>query len=289
MIISSNKLGDYVHKSIIKRILYNGSMDKNPRPKYKDGTPAHTKSINHVCYTYDLSKGELPLITLRYIAWKNAVKEILWIYQDQTSDLNVLRNQYGINWWDEWDIGDNSIGSCYGHTVKRYNLIDNLIKGLKEDPDGRRHIMNLWQEDEFKEPHGLKPCCYQTVWNVRYDENDEAYLDMCLFQRSSDYLTAGVINQIQYIVLQYMIAQVTGYKVGKFTWMCANVQIYDRHFDQAEELLKRYPISEINPKIVLNPNIKDFYDFRIDDIKIEDYDKSIINEINPQLKFDIGI
>ena len=128
--------GDVYTKEILTRILEEGCLDKNPRPKYADGTPAHTLSVNHGMCTYDLTKGESPLITLRPIAVKSSIGELLWIYQDESNDLNVLRDKYGVTWWDEWDIGNRTIGSVYGETVRRHELVKRLLKGLKEDPDG---------------------------------------------------------------------------------------------------------------------------------------------------------
>lgn len=280
--------GDAYTKEIIERILNEGCLDKNPRPKYSDGTPAHTLSVNHGMTTYDLTKGESPLITLRPIATKSAIGELLWIYQDESNNLDVLKDKYGVTWWDEWDLGDRTIGACYGETVRRHNLMKNLLDELKNDPDGRRHIINMWQVDDFKEPHGLKPCAYQTVWNVRHGKDGIDYLDMCLFQRSSDFLTAGCINQVQYLVLLHLVARHCGYTPGRFSWFYANIQIYDRHIDQAKELLKREPI-ECSPKIWLNPDKKNFYDFTTDDIKIIDYPREEIKKKNPQMKFDLGI
>jgi thymidylate synthase len=113
--------------------------------------------------SYNLDKGEFPIITLRPVSFKKSIGEILWIYQDQSNDLNLLRDKYGISWWDSWSLPNRTIGSCYGETVRKHNLMNNLLDGLSNNPDGRRHIMNLWQEDDFKLPHGLKPCAYQTV------------------------------------------------------------------------------------------------------------------------------
>ena len=124
--------GDKYTKQIVRRILREGCLDINPRPHYEDGTPAHTLSVNHGMCTYDLTKGEIPLITLRPIAIKSAIGELLWIYQDESNDLNVLRDKYGVTWWDEWDIGNRTIGSVYGETVRRHELVKNLIKGLEE-------------------------------------------------------------------------------------------------------------------------------------------------------------
>ncbi len=286
--------GDRYFRDIVKRILSEGSMDVNPRPHYSDGTPAHTLSVNHVMCTYDLAAGESPFITLRPIAIKSAIGELLWIYRDMSNSLDVLRDKYNITWWDEWDIGDRTIGQCYGATVKRWNLTENLIKDLQNDPDGRRHIINMWQEEDFKEKHGLKPCAYQTVWNVRYTNDARTpegpllpTLDMCLFQRSSDYLTAGCINQLQYTAFLIAIANHLGMKAGRFTWYVANVQIYDRHMDQAKEMLSRQSI-DCTPSITL-PSGKSFWDLEVDDFKVEGYPRDEIKEKNPQLKFDLGI
>lgn len=280
--------GDKYTKQIVRRILREGCLDINPRPHYEDGTPAHTLSVNHGMCTYDLTKGEIPLITLRPIAIKSAIGELLWIYQDESNDLNVLRDKYGVTWWDEWDIGNRTIGSVYGETVKRHELVKNLIKGLEENPDGRRHIISLWQEDDFKEKHGLKPCAFMTEWNIRHGKDGKDYLDMCLTQRSSDFLTAGCINQMQYLVFLHLIARHLGITPGRFTWFYNNIQIYDRHIDQAKEILKREPI-DCNPRIVLNPKKKNFYDFTPEDIKIEGYPREEIKSKNPQLKFPLGI
>jgi thymidylate synthase len=131
-----------LHQEILE-ILENGYKDVNPRPKYPDGTPAHTYSINHVMRSYDLSAGEFPICTLRPMAWKTAIKEIFTIYQKPTNNLAEMR-EAGVTWWDEWDIGDGTIGQRYGATVSRYDLINKLIKDIENDPYGRRKIVNLW-------------------------------------------------------------------------------------------------------------------------------------------------
>ena len=276
-------------KETIEDILNNGFLDENPRPHYADGTPAHTISLNQRMQQFDISKGEFPLITLRPIAWKNAVREILWIYQDQTSSLNVLENKHDIHWWNDWESKDRpgTIGQRYGATVKKYDLVNNLLKELKEDPFGRRHIMSLWQEEDFKETDGLKPCAFLTMWNVR-KQNGIMYLDMTLIQRSSDYLTACAINQLQYIALLLMVSKHCNMEPGVFTHFIQNIQIYDRHVENAKIMLDRKPI-ECNPKLVLDTDKTNFYDFTIDDFKLVDYPLSTIKETNPQLKFELGI
>lgn len=279
----------------IRNILENGYKDKNPRPKYSDGVPAHTQFVTHNVRQYHLNKGDLPICTLRPIAWKSAIKEILWIYQDQSNSLDILHNKYNIHYWDEWESKDmpGTIGIRYGETVRRHKLIDKLLYDIKSDPYGRRHIMSLWQEDDFKDSDGLLPCAFLTNWTVRGE-----YLDMVLFQRSGDMLAAsgaGGINEVQYAALQIMVAKATGYKPGKFTHFVANEQIYDRHMDAANTILERskkqtihydlydgYEFERVSMKF--NPNINDFYCYSINDFDIEGY-----KPIEPQLKLELGI
>lgn len=231
----------------IHHIIQDGYKDENPRPHYADGTPAHTFSVNHVLRTYDLSAGEFPICTLRPMAWKTGIKEIFTIYQKPTNNLEQMHDM-GVNWWDDWDIGDGTIGQRYGATVSRYNLINNLIKDIQKDPYGRRKVVSLWQETDLHETAGLAPCAFLTIWNVR-----GKYLDMAMIQRSGDMLTAsgaGGINEIQYAALLMMIARHTGYEPGIFTHFVANEQIYDRHIDVAKEMKARYSITASKTKLI---------------------------------------
>lgn len=269
-------------------ILSEGYKDVNPRPKYADGTPAHTISINQVMRKYDLSKGEFPICTLRPMAWKTAIREIFAIYQKPTNDISEMEKM-NINWWKPWDIGDGTIGQRYGATVKRYDLVNKLIKDIETNPYGRRKIMSLWQETDLAETEGLAPCAFLTMWNVRGE-----YLDMTLIQRSGDMLTAsgaGGMNEIQYAALLMMIARHTGYKAGVFCHFVQNEQIYDRHEEPAIEIFNRFKkllVHEedkiIRPELVLNPEKNNFYDFTIEDFTLLDYEP-----IRPQLKLDLGI
>ena len=250
----------------LKDILDNGSWDENPRPKWSDGTPAHSKFITQVFEKYDISKGEFPITTLRNTAIKTVIREIFWIYQKQSNCLKVAR-EMGINWWEEWNIGDDTIGQRYGATIRRYNLMDDLLDGLKNDPFSRRHIINMYQYADLKETMGLHPCAYSTIWSVRKVDG-EYYLDMTLDQRSSDFLVANFINKTQYIALLMMVAGHLGYKVGKFCHLVQNLHVYDRHLDAMEEILNRTPL-DIQPKLILKEN-KSFYDYTIDDFIIID-------------------
>jgi len=283
-----NKADMYM-KQTIKEIIDNGTLDENPRPHYADGTPAHTISVNQITYKYDLSKGEFPLGTLRPQAFKSGLAEILWIYQLQTSELKTL-DDMGVTWWHDWESKDRpgTIGQRYGATVKKHNLINRLIDELKSNPFGRRHIISLWQEEDFKETDGLMPCAFQTLWNVRKGNDNKYYIDMTLVQRSSDWITAGMINQCQYCCLLLMIARHCGYEPGVFCHFVQNVQIYDRHLEAAKDLLGRESV-DCNPKIVLNPDKKDFYSFTMEDFELIDYPREVIKEKNPQVKLELGI
>ena len=288
---------DFLLVEDIKNILQNGVVDENPRPRYKDGKPAHTYFVTHNIRRYDLSKGQFPITTLRPIAWKSAIKEILWIYQKRSTSLKVLRDEFGIKYWDEWESKNypDTIGKTYGYIVDKYDLFNKrVLNDIKENPYGRYHVCSMWQEEVFNEHDfdGLKPCCYETIWTVRGE-----YLDMFLNQRSGDMLPAsgaGGINEVQYAALLMMVARHTGYKPGKFTHFVVNEQIYDRHIEQAQELLRRYEVMEKNeyfhdkiydvPTLKLNENVKNFYDITIDDFEMVNY-----KPMKPQLKFDLGV
>ena len=276
-----NKADKYYIQNLSK-IMSEGSWDENPRPKYSDGTPSHSRFITQVFEEYDISKGEFPITTLRNTAIKTGIKEILWIYQKQTSSLEVAR-ELGINWWEEWNIGDNSIGQRYGATIKRYDLMNKLLDGLVNDPFGRRHIISMYQYVDLEETNGLFPCAYETIWSVRKVGEDKV-LDMTLIQRSNDYLVAGYINKVQYLALQMMVAGHCGYKVGKFCHLVQNLHIYDRHFDGVSELLDRTPLETDLPYIELMEN-KNFYDYTINDFKIYNVDK--ITKLSSELELAI--
>ena len=280
---------------MIHRIKNEGYKDIDPRPKYADGTPAHTISVNHTYRTYDLSKGEFPICTFRPIAWKTGIKEIFSIYQKPTNNLDEMR-EMGVTWWDDWDIGDGTIGQRYGATVSRYDLINNLIKDIQNNPYGRRKIVSLWQEQDLHETPGLAPCAFLTIWNVRQGKETD-YLDMMMVQRSGDMLTAsgpGGINEVQYAALLMMIAVHTGYTPGVFTHVVANEQIYDRHFEAADDMLVRAGMFSIGskwgetdkiPRLWLDvTNTTNFYEFTIDNFIMTDY-----QPIQPQLKLELGI
>lgn len=275
-------LADKNFKNLCKEIINNVYTTKGEkvRPKYADGTPSHTIFVNQVFEKYDLSKGEFPILTLRQIAWKSGIKEILWIYQDQSNELSLLEEKHDIHWWNDWNIGDGTIGQRYGATVKKYDLMNKLLKNLKDQPLGRRHIINLYQENDLEETKGLYPCAMETQWSVR-----DKFLDMTLIQRSSDLPVANSINKVQYVALMMMVARHVGLEVGVFCHYVNNAHIYDRHIEQVNELLQRDGQEDAeNIKLVLNPNKTNFYDFTIDDFELENYKPQ-----KPNLKFELAI
>ena len=341
--------GDKYTIKIFKKILREGVLDKWPRPHYEDfypdstydektktittpngevklqdnqtvktdgdtlcvWTPAHTLSVNTgVECTYNLAKGESPLVTLRPIAVKNAIAELFWIYQKQSNDLVVFDELLGKNtwdqngeinnWWKDWAIRDENgeyvlneaghptIGTCYGETVRRHNLVNKRLEEMKNNPDGRRHIISMWQEEDFNEPHGLKPCAFMTIWNIRHGKDGKDYLDMTLVQRSSDFATAGCINQVQYSVLVQLFARHLGLTPGYFTWKPINVQIYDRHVEQVKEMLNREPIP-CSPRFEIISDETDFFKLNPEDVKLVGYPREEIKEKNKQLTFPLGI
>ena len=273
-------IADVKFQEAIKMILTEGVMETGDvRPHWVDGTPAYTKFCTQYCETYDISKGEFPITTVKPTFIKNFINEIFWIYQDQTSDLNILRDKYNIKYWNDWESKDmpGTIGMRYGAVVKKYNQIDNLLEGLKNDPMNRRHRIDLNQIDCLQQTDGLYSCAYSTLWSVRGE-----YLDCTLLQRSNDVVGAYNANNIQYVALQMMIAHSVGLKPGKFTRFVQNIHIYDRHLDVAQEYLNRKP-SEKQPKLIFEPKTNNFYSYTFDDFRIEDY------EPQPRIKFELAI
>ena len=275
---------DTIFKENIRKIMEEGVWSEQARPKYKDGRTANSKYITGAFMEFDLSKGEFPITTLRPIAIKSAIKEMLWIYQDQSNSLDLLEDKYNVHYWNDWEVGDSrTIGQRYGAVVKKHDLTNKILKQLEANPWNRRNIISLWDYDAFEETEGLLPCAFQTMFDVRRVDG-EIYLDATLTQRSNDMLVAHHINAMQYVALQMMIAKHFGWKVGKFFYFINNLHIYDNQFEQAEELLRREP-SACQPRLVLNvPDGTNFFDIKAEDFVLEDYDP-----VKPQLKFDLAI
>ena len=287
MSYTTTKMDKFVANTI-EEVLSNGVKSEGGRPVYKsDGAPAESYYITDVFVKFDLSKGELPISSLRPVYTGLARQETLWLYQDQTSNLEALRKR-GVQYWNDWEMEDGTIGQRYGATVKKYNIIDRLLEGLEKNPYNRRNIINLWQYEDLDMPAPLPPCAFQVLFDVR-KVNGEMYLDASLTQRSSDFVVAGMgINQIQYVALQMMIAKKFGWKLGTFSWHVMNLHIYDRHIDNAKILLNRYNTSIFDNSPIefyLDvPSGVGFYDIKAEDFKMEGY-----KAIGSQLEFDMAL
>ena len=275
---------DAIFKDYIRKILKEGVFSEQARPKYKDGRTANSKYITGAFMEFDLAKGEFPITTLRPIAIKSAIKEMLWIYQDQSNSLELLNDKYNVHYWNDWEVGNTgTIGERYGAIVKKHDIINKILKQLEENPWNRRNIISLWDYEAFDETDGLLPCAFQVMFDVRRVDG-KIYLDATLTQRSNDMLVAHHINAMQYVALQMMIAKHFGWKVGKFFYYINNLHIYDNQFEQAQELLKREP-SVYQPQLILNvPDGTNFFDIQPENFELVDYDP-----VKPQLKFDLAI
>ncbi len=236
------------------------------RPKWEDGTFAYTLKRFGVVNRYDLAE-EFPAITLRKTYIKSAIDELLWIWQKKSNNVNDLKSHI----WDSWADEDGSIGKAYGYQLgvkHKYkegmmDQVDRVLYDLKNNPYSRRIMTNLYVHQDLSEMN-LYPCAYSVTFNVTGDR-----LNAVLNQRSQDVLAANNWNVVQYAVLVHMMAQVSGLKPGELVHVIADAHIYDRHIPIVEELIKRptYPA----PKFSMNPDVKDFYEFTLDDFTIEDY------------------
>ena len=266
---------DELFVSMCRDIIENGfSTEGMPvRPHWPDGTPAHTIKNFGVVNRYNLQE-EFPALTLRPTAIKSAVDELLWIWQKKSNNVNELNSTI----WDEWADENGSIGKAYGYQLGiKYKFkqgemdqVDNVLWCLKNDRYSRRIMTNIYNFSDLQEMN-LEPCAYSMTFNVKGDT-----LNGILNQRSQDILTANNWNVVQYAVLLMMFAQVSGLKAGELVHVISDAHIYDRHVDIVKELIERpqYPA----PKVTLNPEITNFYDFTVDDVIVENYQK------NPQVK-----
>jgi len=230
--------------------------------------PAYTKKIFGVVNRYDLSE-EFPALTLRPVPFKSCVDELLWIWQKKSNRVSDLRSHI----WDAWADENGTIGKAYGYQMQKKYLfkggemdqVDNVLWCLKNDPYSRRILTNIFNFEDLHEM-ALEPCAYSMTFNVV-----DGKLNAILNQRSQDILAANAWNVCQYAVLVHMFAQVCGYQVGELIHVISDAHIYDRHLPIIEELIKRpsYPA----PKLWINPEIRDFYDFTVDDFKLLDYQK----------------
>ncbi len=266
---------DVIFIEMCKDIMESGfsSEGESVRAKWEDGTPAHTFKKFGVVNRYNLAE-EFPILTLRPTNLKAAIDELLWIWQKKSNNVNDLQSHI----WDSWADQEGSIGKAYGYQLKlkhqypegEFDQVDRVLYDLKHNPYSRRIIVNMYNHDDLHAMN-LYPCAYSMTFNVTGNK-----LNAILNQRSQDILVANNWNVAQYAILVHIMAQVNGLGVGELVHVIADAHIYDRHIPLIEELLTRTPYPA--PKLIINPEIHDFYDFEVDDFVLEGY------QSNPQIK-----
>lgn len=265
---------DQLFVSMCKDILDHGTTTEGEkvRPRWEDGSPAYTIKNFGVTNRYDLRE-EFPALTLRRTALKSAMDEILWIYQKKSNNINDLNSHI----WDQWADESGSIGKAYGYQIAQkssyregeFDQIDRVLYDLEHTPFSRRIMTNMYTFADLHEMN-LYPCAYSVTYNVTQGEGDEKpVLNMVLMQRSQDILAANNWNVCQYAILLMMVARHVDMVAGELLHVIVDAHIYDRHVDIVRELIERpqYPA----PRVSLNPNVQNFYDFTTDDLIVEDY------------------
>lgn len=269
---------DQVFIQNCREILSEGIWDNDQqvRPRWEDGTPAHTIHKFGVVNRYDLSR-EFPILTIRRTYWKSALDELLWIWQKKSNDIHQLHSHV----WDAWADEKGTIGKAYGYQlgVKHHypegdmDQVDRVLWQLKHDPASRRILTNLYNHHDLSEM-GLYPCAYSMTFNVSGGK-----LNAILNQRSQDMLTASNWNVVQYSLLVIALAAVSGLVPGELVHVIANAHIYDRHVDLAEQLIQRQPLPA--PTLWVDPELKDFYAVTTDSFRLENYQYHEFNEKIP--------
>lgn len=286
---------DNQYKDIVLEVLFKSGVmntDEEVRTKWEDGTPAYSKSTTSQVMKFDNT--EIPILTSKKVGWKTSIKELLWIWQLKSNDVRVLQKM-GVTIWDEWMLDDYTIGKAYGYQLAKKNRkypkhkirldllhkdnrihnlhysiyhcfldqVDYLIQELVNNPASRRHMTNIWCVDDL-DKMSLTPCVYETQWHVK-----KGKLHLEVRCRSNDLGLGNPFNIFQYNILQRMIAQVTGYELGDYTYYIGDAHIYDRHIEPLLEQMSREIYEP--PKLWINPEVTNFYDFTIDDFKLIDY------------------
>lgn len=265
---------DQLFVSMCKDILDHGTTTEGEkvRPRWEDGSPAYTIKNFGVTNRYDLRE-EFPALTLRRTALKSAMDEILWIYQKKSNNINDLNSHI----WDQWADESGSIGKAYGYQIAQkshypegeFDQMDRVLYDLEHTPFSRRIMTNMYTFADLHQMN-LYPCAYSVTYNVTQCEGDEKpVLNMVLMQRSQDILAANNWNVCQYAILLMMVARHVDMVAGELLHVIVDAHIYDRHVDIVRELIERPQYSA--PRVSLNPDVTNFYDFTTDDLIVEDY------------------
>ena len=249
-------LYDEQYLTIAQNILDHGYYDTN-----RTGIP--TYKLPHQSMQFDLER-EFPILTTKKVAFKTAVRELLWIFKEQSNDVKRLQEQ-NVHIWDEWEMEDGTIGTSYGWIVQKYHQIDTLLEQLKTNPQDRRMMLNLWQIP-YLDTGALYPCCFLTMWDVT-----DGRLNCMLVQRSADWGLGVPFNTSQYAVLVHLLAQVSNLRPGLLTHVINNAHIYENQVEGIRLQLTRRAEALEAPTLWVNPEIRDFYEFQIQDIKLMGY------------------
>ena len=250
-------LADTQYLQIIENILDHGYYANNR-------TGIATYKLPHQVMQFNLAK-EFPILTTKFVAFKTAIKELLWIWQLQSNDVRQLQAM-NVKVWDEWMREDGTIGKAYGYQIAKYKQLDNLLDMLQKDPQSRRMIVTLWNIEDLPDM-ALQPCAYETLWDVT-----DGRLNCMLVQRSGDMGLGVPFNTAQYAALVHMIAQVSGLQAGQFTHVINNAHIYENHVEALRTQLERREEALSAPILRINPDVTDFYDFKAEDIILEGYE-----------------
>lgn len=275
-------MADRIYKDLVNDVLENGDWDKDQKVRtvWADGSPAYTKSV--ICKQVTFDNLEVPILTTKKVAWKSSIHELLWFYVKRTSDATYL-DEHNVKIWKEWTNKHNNIGKAYGYQLgkpimlkgKLTNQVQNLIDELKNNPASRRHIISLWNIDDLDQME-LYPCVWNNQWMIK-----KGKLHLIVQIRSNDLALGHPFNIFQYYVLQRMVSQVTGYELGTLTFTINDLHIYERHIEPLQEQIKREPFPA--PELWINPDVKNFDDFTIDDFQLIGY------EHHPIIKMEVAI
>lgn len=288
--IYKGKSYDWQYLDLCERIMQYGSLDSNPRPKYVDGTPAHTISV--FFHTFTFTPNDIPLLFSKKVFVRQAIEEILWIWRDRSNIVQDLQDKK-VHVWDEWQDENGTIGKAYGYQLAQevghtgFNQVDNLIHNLKTNPESRRHIVHLWNVKEIDEME-LTPCIWQTQWIV---QDNKLHLEV--MARSNDMALGNPFNCIQYWVLHKLIAQEVGIEAGNIVFVMTIPHLYDRHqrtiAKQADRFYEINGVENVNDKeITVEIDDVGFYDFTMDNIRISGYDE-FGGEPLKKYSFEVGI
>lgn len=284
---------DEQYFDLCRRIINEGSFDSNPRPKYADGKPAHVKSVFH--HTLKFTPNDIPLLFSKQVYIRQAVEEILWIWQKQSNIVQDLKDK-NVHIWNEWEMEDGTIGKAYGYQLAQEvghtgrNQVDNLIHNLKTNPESRRHVVHLWNVADI-DNMALTPCVFLTQWIVI-----DGKLNLEVVIRSNDIALGGPFNYPQYWILHKLICNEVGLDYGDVIFTITTPHLYDRHIPTIKNQNNTYRLLEMHmlrsgvKKSPIEIEIDDvgFYDFTMENIRVKNYD-SFGGEPLKKYKFEVGI